>query len=61
MPIPGCRDASVEYTMVLLDMVAIIHMVIPQRASLFGEYTQMQLFPFLENKLTKCCTRVDAV
>ena len=33
----------------------------PQRASLFGEYTQMQLLPFLESQLTECCTRVDAV
>ena len=61
MPNPGCRDASLESTVVLFDMAAIIHMVKPQRASLFGEYTQMQLLPFLESQLTECCTRVDAV
>ena len=60
MPNPGCRDASMESTVVLFDMATIIHMLKPQRASLFGEYTQMQLLPFLEGQLTECCTRVDA-
>ena len=61
MPYPGCRYASMESTVVLFDMAAIIHMVKPQQASLFGEYTQMQLLLFLGSQLTEYCTRVDAV
>ena len=30
-------------TVVVLDMVAVTHIIKPQRASIFGEYTHMQL------------------
>ena len=42
-------------------MAAVIHIVKPQRASLFGEYTQLQLLPYLQNLMTNSTTRVDAV
>ena len=28
---------------------------------MFGEYTVMHLLPFMENQITTCITRVDAV
>ena len=35
-------------TVVVLDMVAVTHIIKPQRASIFGEYTHMQLMPCLQ-------------
>ena len=47
--------------MIITDMAAVIHIVKPQRASLFGENTQLQLLPYLQNLMTNSTTRVDAV
>ena len=42
-------------------MPAAIHMVKPQRAKVFGEYTRLHLLPFLKKQINDCTTRVDAV
>ena len=40
-------------TVVGLDVVAVTHIIQPQRASIFGEYTHMQLMPCLQIYMTK--------
>ena len=40
-------------TVVVLDMVAVTHIIQPQRASIFGEYTHMQLMPCLQSYMTE--------
>ena len=40
-------------TVVVLDMVAVTHILKPQRASIFGEYTHMQLMPCLQSYMTE--------
>ena len=45
----------------LCDMSAVIHMVKPHRAQMFGEYKHMHLLPFLESQMTNNTTRLDAV
>ena len=40
-------------TVVVLDMVAVTHIIKPQRASSFGEYTHMQLMPCLQSYMTE--------
>ena len=41
-------------TVVVLDMVAVYtHIIKPQRASNFGEYTHMQLMPCLQSYMTE--------
>ena len=47
MPDPGHSPAAKEASAIVLDMSAIIHVVKPQRATVFGEYTRMHLLPFL--------------
>ncbi len=42
-------------------MPAVIHIIQPQRANVFGEYAQMHLLPFMENQMNTCTTRIDAV
>ena len=54
---PAARSASV----VVLDMAAVVHIIKPQRASVFGEYTEMQLLPYLESHMMDRTTRVDAI
>ena len=49
MPDAGRSPAAKEATMVELDMAAMVHFVKPQRAKVFGEYTQMQLLPYLQS------------
>ncbi len=61
MPEPGRSTAAKEASMVILDMAAVIHMVKPQRAKYFGDYTAMHLLPFLEKQINNNTTRVDAV
>ena len=58
---PAVHDAFVEgmcvvqwgdtkcYCGIVLDMVAVTHIIRPQRASIFGEYTHMQLMPCLQS------------
>ena len=52
MPDPGHSPAAKEASAIVLDMSAIIHVVKPQRATVFGEYTHMHLLPFLESQMT---------
>ena len=61
MPRPGRSLASKEASVIVLDMAAVIHIIKPQRASVFGEYTQMHLLPYLHSQMTDSMTRVDAV
>jgi len=56
MPGPGQTPAAREVSVVVLDMAAAVHIIKPQRASVFGEYTEMQLLPYLDRT-----TRVDAI
>ena len=53
----GTKAASV----VVLDMAAVIHIVKPLRVKVFGEYTYMQIGPYLESHMAPETTRVDAV
>jgi len=48
MPDPGRSPAAKEVSVVVLDMSANIHIVKPQCATVFGDYTHMHLLPFLE-------------
>ena len=43
----------ISATVVGLDMVAVTHIIKPQRASIFGEYTHMQLMPCLQSYMTE--------
>ncbi len=42
-------------------MAAVIHMIRPQRAMVYGDYTETHLIQFLEKQITNNTTRVDAV
>ena len=59
MPDPGRCPGAKEASVVELAMSAIIRIVKPQRATVFGDYTHM--LPFLENQMTNKTTRLDAV
>lgn len=61
MPVAGHSVATKEATVVILDMAAVIHIIKPQRASTFGEYTEMQLLPYLRSQMTDNTTRIDAI
>jgi len=61
LPGPGRTPAAREASVVVLDMAAVVHIIKPQRASLFGEYTEMHLLPYLESCTMDRTTRVDAV
>ena len=60
MPGPGRTPAAREASVVVLDMAAVVH-IKPQRASVFGEYTKMQLLPYLESHMMDSTTRVEAI
>ena len=47
------RDDKKCYCGIVLDMVAFAHIIKPQRASIFGEYTHMQLMPCLQSYMTE--------
>ena len=40
-------------TVIVIDMVAVAHIIKPQRASIFGEYTHMQLMHCLQSYMTE--------
>ena len=61
MPTPGRSKAVKEATVVILDIAAVIHIIKPQRARIFGEYTQMQLLPYMQSQMTENTSRVDAI
>ena len=61
MPGPGRTLAAREASVVVLDMAAVVHIIKPQRASVFGEYTKMQLLPYLESHMMDSRTRVEAI
>ena len=55
------HSALVRNATVVLDMAAVIHIIKPQRASIFGEYTHMQLMPCSQSQMTENTSTVDAV
>ena len=61
MPAPGRSKAVKEATVVILDMTAVIHNIKPQRARIYGEYTHMQLLPYMQSQMTDNTSRVDAI
>lgn len=61
MPPPGRNEATKQASVLIFDMAAVIHMIRPQKATVFGDYTQAQLLPFLRAQLTDSTTRLDAV
>jgi hypothetical protein len=61
MPDPGLSQAAKEASVVVCDMSAVIHMVKPHRANVFGDYTEKQLLPFLESQITENTRRIDAI
>ena len=60
IPAPG-HSPLVRNATVVLDMAAVIHIIKPQRASILGEYTHMQLMPCSQSQMTENTSRVDAV
>ena len=61
MPVPGRSKAVKEATVVILDVAAVIHIIKSQRARIIGEYTQMQLLPYMHSQMTENTSRVDAI
>ncbi|KAL8616927.1 hypothetical protein ACOMHN_041846 [Nucella lapillus] len=61
MPDPGRSIEAKEATVRVFDMAAIVHMIKPQCAHLFGEYSAMQLMPFLEGQMTTNTLRIDLI
>ena len=61
MPAPGRSKAVKEATVFILYMAAVIHVIKPQRSRIFGEYTQMQLLPYMQSQMTENTPRVDAI
>ncbi|KAL8620009.1 hypothetical protein ACOMHN_015291 [Nucella lapillus] len=61
MPDPGRSIEAKEATVRVFDMAAIVHMIKPQCAHLFGEYSAMQLMPFLEGQMTINTLRIDLI
>ncbi|KAL8558602.1 hypothetical protein ACOMHN_046320 [Nucella lapillus] len=61
MPDPGRSIKAKEATVRVFDMAAIVHMIKPQCAHLFGEYSAMQLMPFLEGQMTINTLRIDLI
>lgn len=61
MPARGRNPTVKQASVVILDMPAVVHIIKPQRANVFGEYAGMHLLPFMENQMNTCATRIDAV
>ncbi|KAL8588046.1 hypothetical protein ACOMHN_061212 [Nucella lapillus] len=61
MPLPGRNVAAKQASVLIFDMAVVIHMIRPQRATVFGDYTQLQLLPYLLSHVTNSTTRLDAV
>ena len=61
MPAHGKNATVKQASVVILDMPAVVHIIKPQRANVFGEYAGMHLLPFMENQMNTCTTRIDAV
>ncbi|KAL8591565.1 hypothetical protein ACOMHN_055532 [Nucella lapillus] len=61
MPLPGRNVAAKQASVLIFDMAVVIHMIRLQRATVFGDYTQLQLLPYLLSHVTNSTTRLDAV
>ena len=61
MPGYGHDPTHKQAPVVILDMAAVIHMVRPTRAKVFGDYTSMHLLIFMESQKTPRTTIIDVV
>ena len=61
MPARGRNSRVKQASVVILDMPAVVHIIKPQRAHVFGDYARQHLLPFMENQMSSCTTRIDAV
>ena len=61
MPDPGRSPATKDASVIILDIAAVVHIIKPHRASVFGEYVQMHLLPYIQSQMPDSTTRVDAV
>ena len=54
MPNPGLSSAIKEALVVVFEneMAAVIYMIKPHRATLFGEYADMQLLRYIHSQMT---------
>ena len=57
----GHANPAKEATVHVVDMAAIIHMVLPTKASTFAEYVPLHIVPFLKAQITNTVERIDAV
>lgn len=60
-PDPGPSSSAKEASVIVLHMAAVIHIIKSHRATMFVEYNQMVLMPYLNNLITDRTTRVGAV
>ena len=61
MPSHGKNSAAAKVSVVILDMPAVIHIVKPQKAKVFGEYLPTHLLPYMQSQINKYTTRIDAI
>ena len=57
----GHAVAAKEPMVMVLDMVAVIHMVGPTNAKIFSEYATLHILPFLEAQMKGSIQCLDAV
>ena len=61
VPERGRNPAAKQATVLILDMAAVVHLVTPKHANVFGEYSEQHLIPFIESQMSARTDRVDAV
>ena len=61
VPERGRNPAAKQATVLILDMAAVVHLVTPKHANVFGEYSEQHLIPFIESQMFARTDRVDAV
>ena len=61
IPKPSRNLSSNAATVKLFDMAAVIHMINPAKAMVFGEFADLHLIPFLQSHITDVTTRIDGV
>ena len=61
IPKPSRNLSFNAATVKLFDMAAVIHMINPAKAMVFGEFADLHLIPFLQSHITDVTTRTDGV